>query len=108
MAVRAQETLQNNWLLSDHYLIWQQAYESIISSYKQREDVPRILQMMRSIMTQSGDQTEQLRIEIDDKQTQLELLTQSGSWQVSQALRKFFAGILPDRNNKIDQETHGK
>ena len=108
MAARAQETLQNNWLLSDHYLIWKQAYESIISSYKQREDVPRILQMMRSIMTQSGDQTEQLRIEIDDKQTQLELLTQSGRWQVRQAFRKFLAGILPDRNNKIDQEKHGK
>jgi len=99
MTLRAQETLTNDWLLSDHFHIWQQAYENIISSYSKREDIPRILQLMSTIMIQSGDQTKQLRIEINDIQTQLNLLTQSRSWQVSQAFRKFFASILPDRNN---------
>lgn len=90
IARRAQTSVRKNWLMSDHFYQWQLAYESIVSSYSPRQDVPQILQLMNSIIAQTMIQKKQLKMKLDEQQPQMDQYIESRKWQAGQLLRSIF------------------
>lgn len=104
MALEAQESVRNDWLLKDNYYLWQQVYESVVGSYSQRQEVPKILQLMKTIISQTAGHNKQLFMMLDDRQVQLSQLQGSKTWQVSQTLKAIFKQFFPGQKNEAAQE----
>ncbi len=90
IAKQAQASVRQDWLISDHFYLWQLAYEGIVSSYSPRQDVPQILQLMNSIIAQTMEQKNQLKIRIDEQQTQIDKYYLSRKGQAGRILRSIF------------------
>jgi glycosyltransferase involved in cell wall biosynthesis len=101
---QAQESVRNDWLISDHFYQWQQVYESIVGSYSPRQDVPKILQLMNSIIAQTTVEKKQLKMKLEDQQAQLLQLKESRSWQAGQVLRSIFNRLFSRKQKRSVQE----
>lgn len=106
MALEAQNSVRNDWLLEDHHYLWQKGYENIADTYSQRQDVPGVLKLMRSIVSQQREKEHQLLKVLDDKDAQINQLNGSISRQAGRALKKIFNRLLSDPRKDVVQESH--
>jgi len=104
IAKQAQISVRSDWLISDHFYLWQQVYESVAGSYSLRQDVPKILQLMKSIMSQTAVHKSQLLMMLDEQQAQLSQLKESKRWQASQVLKSIFKQFFSDTKEEAVQE----
>jgi glycosyltransferase involved in cell wall biosynthesis len=104
IAKKAQISIRKDWLISDHFYQWQQVYESVVSSYSQRKDVPHILQVMKTILTQTTEHKKQLMLKFDDQQAQLSQLKASRSWRAGQMLKSIYKRIFSNEQKASPQK----
>jgi glycosyltransferase involved in cell wall biosynthesis len=104
IAKQAQISVRNDWLISDNFYQWRQVYESVLGSYSQRQDVPHILQLMNTIISQTMVHKKQLKMKLDDQQAQLSQIKESRSWQASQMLKSIYKRIFSSKQNGSTQE----
>ncbi len=104
VAKQAQISLSNNWLLSDHFDQWMHAYHSIKNSFSLKQDLPLILQLMNSIVSQNATQKEQLQMELEDQRSELLQLKNSRSWQATQIMRSIYNRLFsPKRRRSVPE-----
>jgi hypothetical protein len=103
-ASQAQESIRSDWLLSDHYDQWMQAYGKILDSYTPREDVPQKLQLMDSISSQTSDQLQKLHTKLNVQQAELDNLKEGRAWKAARGLKSIFNQINPRATGQPDQE----
>ncbi|MFC1922220.1 glycosyltransferase [Chloroflexota bacterium] len=103
-ARQAQESIRSDWLLSDHYDLWIQAYGKILDSYSPREEVPQKLRLMESIAGQESDQLQQLHTKSNIQQAELDNLKESRAWKAAWGLKSKFNQINPRATRQPDQE----
>ena len=104
IARQAQAAVRSDWLISDHYQQWLQAYQSILDSYTPSEDVSQKLRLMDSISTQTSDQLQQLHTKLNIQQAELANLKESQSWKIVRLLKSTFNQIIPRAKGLPDQE----
>ena len=104
IAKQAQESIRKNWLISDHYYQWMQAYESILDSYTPREEVPQKIRLMDSISGQASDQLQQLHTKLYVQQAELDSLKEGQGLKAARALKSIFNQINPRATRQSDQE----
>ena len=104
IATQAQESIRKDWLISDHYYQWLQAYERILDSYTPREEVPQKLRLMDSISGQASDQLQQLHTKLHVQQAELDSLNEGQGLKAARTLKSIFNQIIPRATGQPDQE----
>jgi glycosyltransferase involved in cell wall biosynthesis len=94
LAQRAQESVIKDWLMKDHADQWMQVYCNLATSYEQRQDVPKILQMMNNIMTQSLEHQASLVRKLKDQEVIIAHYQKGVRWQAIQALKTIYRRLF--------------
>ena len=104
MAGEAQKSLRNDLLLKDHHSLWQKGYESVVENYSQRKEVPGILQLMQTIVSQQKEKENLLLKDLADKQSQITQLEEGLSHKAGRALKRIFDTMVSDPEQEAVQE----
>ena len=104
IARQAQAAVHSDWLISDHYQQWPQAYKSIVDSYTPSEDVPQKLRLMDSISVQASDQLQQFHTKLIIQQAEIDNLKEGQGLKAARALKSIFNQIIPRATRQSDQE----
>jgi glycosyltransferase involved in cell wall biosynthesis len=94
LAQRAQKSVIKDWLLKDHADQWVEVYRNLATSYEQRQDVPKILQMMNNIMTQSLEHQASLVRILNDQEGIIAHYQKGVLWQAFQALKSIYRRLF--------------
>lgn len=104
IATQAQATVRSDWLITDHYQQWLDAYEIILGSYNPKQDVPQKLHLMESISNQAYDQLQKLHTKLNFQQAELAQLNESQGSKAARMLKSMFTQIIPRETKLPDQE----
>lgn len=116
IAQQAQKTIKDNWLLSDHYEKWTNAYHSAIAIAKDQLNSPQrqSLLSLLNVLSQIVEYESNVVSSLGDTSYRLNDILTSRSWQWMQKLQRMRKKLIPEGsqsehllfNRKDDPKDH--